>query len=50
MYPGGWAPICQPSDGLLCVLITQPHVLGAFGQVAGIQYPGDRTKEQWFRV
>lgn len=50
MYPGGWAPICQPSDGPLCVLITQPHVLDAFGWVAGIQYPGDRTKEQWFRV
>lgn len=50
MYPSGWASICHASDGPLCVLITEPHVLGAFGWVAGNQYPGDRTKEQWFRV
>lgn len=30
MCPGGWVPICQPSDGPLCVLITQLHVPGAF--------------------
>lgn len=25
-----WPPICEPSDGLLCMLITWSHTLGTF--------------------